>query len=270
MEIYADVLFLINFTASYLMLALTAKATRNKAKPARLAAASAAGGALSIACFFAGSIGVVIRLAGGVLMIIISFGAARIVTRTVIFMIMSALVSAAFALIGSIFGEGVISVRNGVAYFDLPQNIFVITFIAAYVLIMVITEVIKRKKDVKIHTLTVRYNGCSVNVKALSDSGNTLKEPVSGKSVVIAEWRTIYPLFDGADYNDLINNMDRYRLRIVPYHSLGNKNGMIFAFLADDIIISDEKRSAGKIYIGITREQLSKTNEYNALIGASV
>lgn len=270
MEIYADVMFLINFTSSYLMLMLTGRIIRSKPKAKRLIFASALGGILSVLCFFSERFGIIIKISGSVILVLAAFGKRYIVIRSIIFLTLSSLVLAAFMLISSVFRSETVILKNGTAYFDIPLLMFVTVLVSAYALILIISEIIKRRKMLKIHTLKITLGDKSVCVRALLDSGNTLKEPVSGKSVIIAEWQSIEPLFDGMDYNRLLNFTDRYRLRIVPYHSLGNKNGIIVAFLADDITVLTENRSAGRLYIGITREQLSRTNDYSALMGASV
>ena len=119
--------------------------------------------------------------------------------------------------------------------------------------------------------MSVTHNDKTVTVTALFDSGNLLKEPVTGKYVSILEWDYVKKLF-GAEYefSDIENHAEEMKLWVIPFNSLGNSSGMLFAFLADNITIPEEKKIIDKTFIGIYGGVLSKNNEYHALINAGL
>lgn len=60
-----------------------------------------------------------------------------------------------------------------------------------------------------------------------------------------------------------------YKFRIIPFSSLGNKDGLLLGFKPDYIkIYTDEDILEKEVVVGIYEEALcSYSNEYNAIIG---
>ena len=60
-----------------------------------------------------------------------------------------------------------------------------------------------------------------------------------------------------------------YKFRIIPFSSLGNKNGLLLGFKPDYIEINNDGDYIRKeVIIGIYEDSLSiNSNEYNAIIG---
>lgn len=272
MEIYADVLFFINLVSTYVIVDLTGRIIKNKPKLSRKIISAIIGAFLSVIAFCSDNISGFLRIINAVAVPVTAFGYRRYETHieVIIFSLMSFIVSGIFAFIVSINNSGVVEIKNGILYFDIPGLKFIIFFALAYLVILICDNLLKRRKIYIKHTITISHNGKSAIVTALSDSGNLLKEPITGKDVIVCEWESIKGLFNDISYEEFINKIDEHKLWLVPYSSLGNKDATIFAFLADNISIAEKKKCIGKAFVAVTNEKLTSSNEYNALTGASL
>ena len=120
--------------------------------------------------------------------------------------------------------------------------------------------------------------------RALLDSGNMLKEPISQKPVIVVEKTTLSKIIpeEVLDYIEKIvggddqekNEMQEYlsKIRMVPFMSLGKENGMLIGIRLDKIKINTEDIRLEKenIIAGIYEKKLTKDNKYNALIGLNL
>ena len=88
--------------------------------------------------------------------------------------------------------------------------------------------------------------------------GNLLIERSSNLPVIIAEERCLNSL-----------NVKLEEMIIIPYSSLGNSNGFLYAFKADNVkVCYEDEYENKKAYIGIYKGTLNEdSNEYNAIIG---
>ena len=270
MKIYADVLFFINFISSYVLLDLTARITHNRPRLRRLVITAAIGAFLAVAGFCAGEYAGAVKILSAIALPIAAFGfrGADTVRQVIVFSLLSVVMAGIFAFLSN--SSQTVVMRNGIMYFDLSVMRFLTVFTISYIIISLSVWIIKRRRYVKCRRLAITLKDKTVRVTALVDSGNVLREPVTGKDVIIVEWEKIRHLFDGMEYADFKRETEKYKLWLVPYHSLGNTGGLIYAFLADDICVIDEKRRVGRLFIGITNEKLSVKNEYNAIMGAAI
>ena len=120
-------------------------------------------------------------------------------------------------------------------------------------------------------------------LNAIVDTGNMLKEPLTGNPVVVIEKTSLYDLMPkeilnntesilGGDFEKIpedITNEYISRLKIIPFSSLGKQNGMIIGIKPEKITVINEEVEEEKnnALIGIYNKSLTKRGEYNALIG---
>ena len=130
--------------------------------------------------------------------------------------------------------------------------------------------------------VTIIYRGNQIKFKALLDTGNSLIDPFSNKKVIVVEFDRLKHILPNQisdlitannEYNFqyveelLLTLKDQISLTIIPFKSIG-KNGMMFAFKPDSIIIdymnSKEKRE--DFLVGIYAESFSKEMGYSGLL----
>lgn len=278
MVIYADVIFFINLISSYVQLYILARTVyKTKPKKIRLLAASAVGSVAATVIFCTEMQPIwfwIVRILSVFAMVVIALydKGRRVAEQIMWFILLGGIIMFSMIFILSVAGSelGIIS-KGGILYFDIPQSVFIVAFICSYAVLTVFMRLLKNRKAKKYYTVTVLHNGREITVTALFDSGNMLKEPITGKCVSIVEWREVKKLF-AADYGyeDIENHAEEMKLWVVPYKSVGNPVGILFAFMADRVSIPEEKKTIDKTFVAIYGTELSKNKEYRALLNAGL
>lgn len=129
-----------------------------------------------------------------------------------------------------------------------------------------ISGLVKRERREKRELRLVRcqVNGKKICCTGLWDTGNSLFDPISGKPVLVLEKEE---LMKHSVY------IRKEKFRVIPFHSLGTKNGFLEAFVADYVQIEtmDEKRKQDTIeredvIIGVYEGKLSRDGSYQMIL----
>lgn len=205
-----------------------------------------------------------------------------------------------FYLISFVFGGCVVAlmyfikpqlveIRNGVFVGSYPLKIAMIGGAISFIIVQISFKIVKgklTKKDM-IYNLQIIINNKSLNVNALLDTGNLLKEPITGVPVIITEKEKLISVIPteilnnlesilGGDIDELIksNDLKDYisRFRMIPFSSLGKQNGLLLGIRADSVnIILDEKtETINNVIIGIYDKSFTKNNLYSAIFGLDI
>lgn len=133
------------------------------------------------------------------------------------------------------------------------------------------------KKDMFCN-IKININSNTVYTKAIIDTGNFLKEPITKIPVAVVE----KDILKGVIPEEILNNLSNIiegkeialgeylsKIRLIPFMSLGKENGMLIGMKADGLAINtqDDVLFIKNIIIGIYDGNLSKTGKYKALIG---
>lgn len=117
--------------------------------------------------------------------------------------------------------------------------------------------------------LKILYEGRCVSLVALKDTGNTLRDPVTGEQVLIISASAAGRL-TGLTARQLQHPLETMMghllpgLRLIPYHAVGNTGGFLLAKRFADVTIGDKKQSA---LVAFAAEGLGKGEVYQALTG---
>ena len=117
--------------------------------------------------------------------------------------------------------------------------------------------------------LKIIHDNRTASLIALKDTGNTLKDPVTGEQVLILSSEAAQRL-TGLSAEQLQHPLDTMLthplpgLRLIPYHSVGNPGGFLLAKRFDDVTIGEKKQSA---LVAFAAEGLGKGEIYQALTG---
>jgi stage II sporulation protein GA (sporulation sigma-E factor processing peptidase) len=117
--------------------------------------------------------------------------------------------------------------------------------------------------------LMIRHGEKSVQLIALRDTGNTLKDPITGEQeLVIGEdaARTLTGLTVGQLHSPLETMAERRiaGLRLIPYRAVGQPGGMLLAMRFSDVKIGNRKTSA---LIAFAPDRIGAGEGYQALAG---
>ena len=119
------------------------------------------------------------------------------------------------------------------------------------------------------------------------DTGNMLKDPITGAPVVVVEKEILQDIIPRGVLEHLEKWMggeqidEEFRkenieymskLRVIPFTSLGKQNGMLIGLKANKLILEKEEEveEIKNIIIGIYDKPFSKKGNYHALIGLDI
>lgn len=253
MVLYLDLLMLVNFLVDLLLLIAANRLCGYPLKVKNAALGAGLGAIYAGACMLPGFhfLGNVFwRLVILGLMSVVAFGwNASTLQRGAIFVFLS------MALGGIALGLG-----NG----------GVIALVAAAGAICVLCVVGFRGGAAAREYVTVRlsYGGVTRELTALKDTGNALKDPITGQSVLVVGADVAKQLL-GLTQEQLLAPIETMAqtqipgLRLIPYRSVGNANGMMLAVRMERVCVG--KREIGNLVA--FAPQMLGTGEFSALAG---
>jgi sigma-E processing peptidase SpoIIGA len=288
---YVDVLLIENFIIDYLLLNVTSKLSKLKTNRTRLSIGAAVGALYILIVFFPSLkvfLGIVTNFAVSALMLIIAFAPEKFKD---FFKVLGLFYVIAFVFGGAAFflfyftGKG--NVVNGVYYIkNFPFSMLIAGLTAGYFLVVYCYKYVQHKalNDELNYNITVIVDNKQARIKAILDTGNSLKDPISNLPVIVAEYDALHDIlpeeliyaFDGNEGNldftslhKLIDNGNlALRLRLIPFSSLGKQNGMLIGIKPDMVIVTSKKYNLeiSKVIVGIYNNKISKDGEYGALL----
>ena len=118
-----------------------------------------------------------------------------------------------------------------------------------------------------------------VRFTALRDTGNTLKDPISGCQVLVADWTLLRKLLPGTELRQeqfkepaalmelLAKSAPRTAFRLIPYKAVGVEHGLLLAMRPEEVRINGKKES---LLVGFSPVRVSDGGGYEALLGGVV
>ncbi len=269
-DVYIDLLFLINFSMDYLCLYICAKVLRKKQKLLRMIIAAAIGGIYSVISVFFVFSAPINLICDALFCLVISAIAfaerKRLVSSTLICGFL-------FVGISMMTGGAMTAIFNLLNRLELPLDsidgdgistyLFAIIAAVAGIISLRSGELISHRSSIKECELILTISGRSVKVNALSDSGNLVKDPMSGKSVVLIDRTALAKVTDVSIFdNFLLGNMPSSSLcikglRIIPINTAGGRSSLCAAI--------PDKLTASLV----TKKNKAVTIELDALIALS-
>ena len=291
MTVYLDVLFLLQWFIHLLILISTAKLSGRKMIIGRMLAGSAIGALYSILFLFPQLdfiCSLSFKLIFSMVDISIAFTYRHIKqwARTLLcFYLCSFMLGG--CVYASMFLTGVgpmlnaVSV-NGVIYLNLPWQFLISAMIVCLGVISGLSETIQKsyKKNSLYCDLHIEFEGKEKTVTALLDSGNLLRDPLTNAMVIMVDYRSIKSILSDG-FNDEIHQWNtkghkeqafshEWKIRIIPFRSVGTENGMLLGFVPDKVTIKTKKENilCEKCVIAFAEEALSLDGSFQAIIDA--
>ena len=177
-----------------------------------------------------------------------------------------------------------IIIKNGIYVGSYILKVIFLAAILGSVIIIVSFKIIKNKinKNDMFCKIKLKLNGKEIVLNTMVDTGNMLKEPISGIPVIVVEHTKLYNVIPkeilnnieailGGDFNKIPENIKKEymsKLKLIPFASLGKQNGMLLGIKAEKIEILEEPTNQKKeAIVGIYNKSLTKRGEYDALMG---
>lgn len=118
--------------------------------------------------------------------------------------------------------------------------------------------------------LEIRYGGNILQLTALRDTGNMLRDPITGEQVLVIDGEAASQL-TGLRQEELEKPMDtigiRPGYRLIPYRSVGQPRGMMLAKRFQDVRVGDWRGSA---VVAFAPHTIGGGGEYRALTGGAM
>ena len=291
MTIYLDVVLAENLCMNYIILLATAYKLKIKRNHIRLIISALLGGVYSILAYIKilqMYSNFIFKIILSIVMVYVAYKPKDVkkLTKNLVFFYMISFLfgGCAFAFLYIIKPQEIL-VRNGMLIGSYPLKVAILGGLVGFTIITISFKLVKSRlspKDIYCE-IEVSFNDKKVTTKALIDTGNMLKEPITGMPVIIMEKEILKEILP----NIILDNLEKIiggeapkeiyegeyleyvkRFRLIPFISLGKENGMLLGFKVDKIEIKQEEiKNAENVIVGIYEKKLSKKNQYFALIG---
>ena len=282
MTVYIDVLFALNTAINYLLLRGSAAMGGCAAGRLRLLGAACLGGLYAAACVLPG----LDRLASppfqllfAALMTVLAFGFHRTTVRqTLFFLALSFAFGGAVLLVVQAVEPGVM-VLGGRAYYAVSTPALLLLAGVLYALAAVILSGCGTHTGGDIIDLVLQLDGRELAVKALRDTGNTLRDPVSGRAVLVADRQTLSRLLPQETLTpkqlqdpaglmaELSVRYPRCRFRLIPYRAVGVDSGLLLCLRCG---IRHKKGRTADGLVAFSPTAVSADGRFDALTGGQI
>ncbi len=289
MTIYVDVVLVENLCMNYIILFATGFILKTKLHHIRMILAALLGGIYAILSYmqlFPFYSNMLVKIGLSICMVYIAFFPKRIkalLKHLVVFYLVSFVFGGcAFALLYFVKPEEIFIV-NGVYIGTYPVKIALLGGIIGFVITYIAFKVVKNRigKKAILYDIEIQVEDRMIRMKAMLDTGNRLKEPITGSPVIVVEKEKLIGLLPESILNhteDIIGGdweedeetlYYRARFRIIPFRSIGKQNGMLLGFKVDKVKVMNDMEEIinHKVIVCLYNQKLSKTNTYSALIG---
>ena len=257
LTVYLDLVMLLNFLVDFLLLLGTNRLSGFPAAPGRCALAAVFGSIYAGCCLLPG-----FRFLGNLLwrcvslclMAAVAFGFRRdAVKRGGVFLLLS------LAL-------------GGMALCFPRQNFAALTLGAAGVWLLCRVSFGDGAVGREFVPVTLRYGEKTASFTALRDTGNTLRDPITGEPVLVVSGQ-IGEQLTGLTRHQLSSPLETMAarplpgLRLIPYHAVGNSGGLLLAMRFPGAVVGKKEQT---VLAAFAAEGLSNTGMYQALTGGAL
>lgn len=256
MTVYLDLVVLLNFLVDGLLLMGANRLMGYPCGLRRCALAALLGGGYAGLCMLPG-----LRFMGGTLwriivlgaMAVIAYGCHRSAVRR----------GTVFVLLSMALGGMAVGLGNG--------N-FLSLLVATLGLVMLCALGVKIPIGAaKFQPVELRWKGQSIKLTALLDTGNTLRDPITGGSVLVVGPDVGRRLGISRELiQDPVTMLTREPLpgaRLIPYRAVGKPGGMLLLLRFEEVRLCGRSISP---MVAFSPEEIGGTDEYQALLGGSL
>ena len=278
MTVYLDQVWLINGLVDYLLLVVSGNLTAVTIRRKRILFAGMLGGIYGAICLLPGwgfLSGLFWRLVVAAVLCLVAFGPGRLLLRQmVVLFLLTAAFSGVVILLTELFSAQPAFVGGNV-YYPVGTGTLILTAGGAY---GVITWALGRLQHHggDIVPVSICIEGKTVAFTALRDTGNTLRDPVTGAGVLVADKQILKKLLPKLDDLDISHPQQclakihaaypQLSPRLIPYKTVGVAHGMLVAVRPQEVKISGRKENS---LVAFSAVPISDGGGYQALVGGT-
>ena len=290
MTIYIDIIIVENLMINYIILYATGLISKSKISHIRIFIASVIGAIYAIFEYISSFkiySNIILKTILSIIIIFIAFypqNVKKLCKQLVLFYLTTFTFGGVATYLIYVLKPQNIIIKNGMFVGTYVIKVIFIGAILGTIILIVSFKFAKNKitKKDMICKVKIKLNGKEIILNTMVDTGNMLKEPLTGNSVVVVEKTALYDLMPkeilnntdsiiGGDLENIPENIkNEYisKLKIIPFSSLGKQNGMLIGIKPEKLeVINEQSEEKNNAIIGIYNKSLTKRGEYNALIG---
>lgn len=261
--VYVDSVFVLNAMVDYLLLLSTAQLAGTRLRRFRFLLAALLGGIYAVAVFLPGCECLALppaKFAAGLLMAMVAYsGEPRFIRLVLLLLLLSCGFAGCVLALGIVAGQET-PLQNGVFYTNVDMKVLLISAAAAYLILTVVFRASARRSGKEGFLIPVKVSvfGRSMPLTALCDTGNTLRDPVSGRPVLVASAEKLQalwppelgPLLTPSAVRSPTQTLEQLarvsqnaaRFRLLPYSAVGVESGLLLTVRTDWASVNGKKR----------------------------
>ena len=256
--VYADLLFLIDFSMDFLCLYVTSRILHRNFGLWRCLGGAAVGGTYSVlALILEMNVlpGIIADIGVCALICLSAFGCHGKGLYEYFLCVLT------FFGVSAALGGFMTAIYSMLNRFDLPLEsvnekgdgisiwLFGLLAVASGLWTMLGGDFFKRACTSRVADVDITYRGNKVTLRALVDTGNMLSDPISGKSVIVVENKIASRLIgriasvSGMRGDlDAMDEEDRLKLRLIPISTAAGES-VLYAFLPENVTVTVKKKN---------------------------
>lgn len=280
MTVYLDGVLVLNSLVDYLLLVVCGNVTGTPVRRKRVLLAGVFGGMYAILCLLPG-LSFLDGLLWKVLMAwglcLLAFGwRPGIIRRSVVLILLAAAFSGVVLLLTEVFAAPA-SLIGSTVYYPVTLPVLMLTAGGSYGLMqMALSRLTHHGGDI----VNVEVTLCGIRraFTALRDTGNTLRDPISGCGVMVADWNLLAAGLHGRELtrcaveeptlglNQVMAIAPELKPRLIPYKTVGVESGLLLAVCPEEIKVDGKKE---QLLLAFSAVPVSDGGGYEALIGGA-
>lgn len=279
-EVYVDLYFIINACMNLLTLMITATLLHRKVSRLRAWLAASVGGLWAVFALFSGAAGIWGLLADGAVIFLMScivFATSKtsfptLMKCTLVGVLTSMILGGVMTALYTLLNRANLPLQEAT---DNSSSILIFALIAALAGIATVQggRFLGLSKKSKYVTVTANLFGKKITLRAMVDTGNHLREPISGRSVIVANKAHILAVLpqslsialqSSSAEKWLSDKKYAPRIRLVPTNTATGA-GMLPAILPDNLTLTDGKETYSADYL-IAPAPMENNSDFDAVI----
>lgn len=275
--VYIDLLFLLNFTANYLLLLASGRMAGSVLSRPRIAAGAAVGGLYAAAVFLPGFHWLAAwpcKLGASGLMLLAAYGRERRLLRTAVFFLGASAALAGGVLAVELLGGTSLLIEHGVFYSQVDLRLLLLLFLLCYFLLSLFFRKVGAQRSRQLTNLRLKLLGKEVRLTALVDTGHSLTDPVTNRMVIVADGERLKGCLPEAVLSlppaEAVSACHRLGIpgvRLIPYRAIGVGCGLLLALKAEEVELDGVPQ--GALLVALSPTPVGEGEGYQALVGCA-
>lgn len=274
MTVWGEAVFLLNAALDYGLLAGAVR-LRGGALTRKVLFAALLGGVFAVLSLYPLPLvrGTVGRVAGFFLMTACAYGISlEALRRGALFLLLSLSLCGIQAALSELFSWGTVLFRGGVLLMVSWRSL-VASAALLYGVCAALSGAAQGRRRLYLRT-QVTAGGRTMSFRALSDTGNFLRDPLTGKPVVLADAVIAASLLGlgreallhpAETLPQLASRRPELQPRLIPYSTVGTGKGLLLGIRCQELLVGKQRRSGG--ILAFSPEEVSEDGSYHGLAG---